>query len=503
MLPNLIYSIPCFRWHRAHHRRGFIGVALFVSLLAQILAARAEDGPLEKQRKQMESIDSYASATNDLGSWIWDKETHDDQTCRLWRSFDIPAGTSIVKSRLVMTVDNEFTFYLDGRKLGHGAEWRELFVFDPTPLLTPGRHILAIDCYNGSFSAGLLFGLRIELADGRSILVKSDANWRIVPLGIPRWEKLAEAEPSWPAATIMAPLGSSPWWTQPMAVNLMPSVEPVKIYFWQAGWFQISLAAVCLLVMLVSLWLITQLAINRRERFLLQDERTRIARDIHDDMGGRMTQLVVHVEVTQSELPDHSAVRPQLTWICDEMRGLLSTMDEVLWVVNPGCDTLGDFADYVCNYAQEFLKPAQIQCFFAIDPKMPPSAFDFPLRRSLLMAIKEALNNALKHSGASELHLEIRWQDPRLVVVVQDNGRGFDMKAVKPGRNGLTNMTQRLRELDGDCQIASQPGEGCRVEFRIRLHRSLSSAWQRMWKERLHFGTDRKSPGEHEQATLS
>lgn len=469
---------PIFRPFRANW------LLLAALLWVQAGLVRAATNALESQRKQMESIESYASATNDLGSWIWDKETLDDQTCRLWKTFDIPPGSRVAKSRLVMTVDNEFTLYLDGRKVGHGAEWRELFVFDPTPLLTPGHHVLTVDCYNGSYYAGLLFGLRIDLADGQSLTVRSDDSWKIIPLGLRRWEKLTKADPAWPAATVIAPLGGSPWWSQPMAVNLMPSVEPVRVHFWQTSWFQISLASVCLFVSLVSLWLVTQLALHRREGQLLQNERTRIARDIHDDMGGRMTQLVVHVEVTQSELPPNSEIRPQLNWICEEMRGLLSTMDEIFWVVNPRCDTLGDFADYVCNYAQEFLKPAQIQCFFAVDAKLPAAPFNFPLRRSLLLAIKEALNNAVKHAGATELHLQIHWQEPRLLVVVQDNGRGFDPQKVKPGRHGLTNMVQRLSELDGDCRISSQPGQGCRIEFRISLNRSIRSAWLRIWREK-------------------
>lgn len=466
-------------------RRSWLLLGLLLAGLAWGRArnARAEDTPATgKQRERMQSIESYASATNDLGTWIWQATTHDDQPCRLWRSFAIPADSPIAKARLVMTVDNEFALYLDGVKLGHGSEWRELFVFDLTPLLTPGRHVLAVDCYNGSFYAGMLLGLRIDLADGRSLFVKSDSTWLVVPQSLPRWTKLTQAGPDWPAATVLAPLGGSPWWAQPAAVNLMPSLQPLRVHFWQTGWFQIALGTICAITLLASLWLVTQLLFQRRERHLLEAERTRIARDIHDDMGGRMTQLVVHVEVTQSELPAGAEMRSQLNWVGEEIRGLLATMDEVLWVVNPRCDTLSDFADYVCNYAQEFLKPAQVQCFFAVDPGLPAAPFHFPLRRSLLMAVKEALHNALKHSGATELHLEIHWQEPHLSVVVQDNGKGFDPALLKPGRNGLINMTQRLSELDGHCRITSWPGEGCRVELEIPLHRSLRSIWGRIWR---------------------
>ena len=472
-----------------HSRFRVNGLLLLVLFFASPRLVWAGDNVADNQKIQMEMADPYVSPTNGLGSWIWEEKTLDNQTCQLWNTFEIPKGVKVTKARLVMTVDNEFTLYLDGRELGRGAEWRELFVFDLTQLLTPGRHVLAINCYNGSFFAGLLLGLRVDLADGRSIEVKSDKSWRVVPDGVSRWEKRTEAQPDWPAATIIAPLGGGPWWTAPSAVNMMPSLQPVKVFFWQTGWFQGLLLSVCGLVILISLRLMAQLALHRKERLLLQGERARIARDIHDDIGARMTQLVLHGEVAQNELPADSEMRQQLNWICEEARGLLSTMDEILWAVNPQRDTLRDFAAYVCKYAQEFLKPTQIQCLFEVEPEMSAAAFNLPLRRSLLMAIKETLNNAVKHSDATELRLQIHWQGQRLVVVVQDNGKGFDPATVKSERDGLANMAQRMNELGGHCLITSQPGQGCRIEFSIPLRHPRWSAWTR--------GLERKQFSDH------
>jgi signal transduction histidine kinase len=444
----------------------YLGLILFFTSFTPVHAVELAT---DTQKSQMELADPYESLTNGLGSWIWEAVTRDDQTCLLWNKFEIPKDARITKARLVVTVDNEFTLYLDGREMGRGAEWRELFIFDLTPLLKPGLHVLAVNCYNGSFSAGMLFGLRVDLADGRRIEIKSDKSWRVVPDGVKGWETKTVAQSDWPAATIIAPLGSLPWWTSPSAINVMPTLQPIMVHFWQTGWFLFSLLSLCGLVTLISLRLVAQLALHRKEHYLLQGERARIARDIHDDIGARMTQLVLHGEVVQSELSADSEMRQQLNWICEEARGLLSTMDEILWAVNPQRDTLRDFAAYVCKYAQEFLKSTQIQCLFEVGQEMSAAAFDLPHRRSLLMAIKETLNNAVKHSSATELHLQFRWQGEHLVVVVQDNGKGFDMAVVKSGRNGLTNMAQRMKELGGHCLITSKPGLGCRVEFSIPL----------------------------------
>jgi len=200
-----------------------------------------------------------------------------------------------------------------------------------------------------------------------------------------------------------------------------------------------------------------------------------------------MTQLVLQGEVAQHELPADSKQRAPLDRICEEARGLLASMDEILWAVNPRRDTLRDFASYVCGYAQEFLKSSQIQCLFDVDPEMSAVAFDLPLRRSLLMAIKETLNNAAKYSKATEVHLGIHRQGQRLVVVVQDNGQGFDPDRVRPGRNGLANIAQRMHELGGTCLVTAQPGQGCRIEFDVPFTHRRRFPWSRFWNSRRLF----------------
>jgi two-component sensor histidine kinase len=161
---------------------------------------------------------------------------------------------------------------------------------------------------------------------------------------------------------------------------------------------------------------------------------------------------------------------------------VLSTLDEILWAVNPRRDTLSDFLTYVCGYAQEFLKPTAIQCLFDVEPEMSDAVLDLPIRRALLMVIKETLNNAVKHSGASELLLQIRCSGRRLAVVIQDNGKGFAPAAPTLERNGLANMAQRMQELGGTCVVASEPGAGCRIEFAVALNPSGRRRFGWPWK---------------------
>src|SRR6266481_9648683 len=446
------------------------GAICFLALwLAGIFPCHGQTGQSANQASDIGTTRLGDDRTNGLGDWIWTQKTLDRQTCQFWKSFEIPKGAVVAHARLRMTVDNDCTLFFDGREVGRAAEWRHLYEKDLTLLLSPGKHVLALKAYNSDAQAGVLFGLQIELEDGRLQEVKSDASWRIVPNGARGWEKKTKPLNGWPAATVIVRLGERPWWETPEAIEILPTMQPIRLYFWQTGWFQVTLLTISVIVILFSFWLMAQLALHKKERLLLQRERARIARDIHYDLGSRMTQLVLHGEVAQSELPPESSTRSQLDRICQEARNVLSTLDEILWAVNPRRDALNEFSSYVCAYAEKFLKPTSIQCLFDVDSEASALVLDLPLRRALLMGIKEALNNAVKYSGASELLLQIKCHGKKLVVAVQDNGKGFDLETVRPGGTGLSNIVQRMKEQGGNCGITSQPGKGCRIEFTLTL----------------------------------
>jgi signal transduction histidine kinase len=282
----------------------------------------------------------------------------------------------------------------------------------------------------------------------------------------------------------------------------VPRFQPLVIPFWQAGWFHLLLASVSGLVFLACIVLFFQVAFHKKEQRLLNQERARIARDIHDDFGTRLTRLVLESEVAQNELPEQARARHQFSRISDGLREALGAMDEVLWAVNPQRDTVRDFVTYICEYAQEYLQSAGIQCLLEVEPDMPPLDFDLPLRRSLLLAVKEAITNAAKHSGATKLLLEIQRQDSGLNVAVADDGKGFDPAKSSGKRNGIGNMIQRMNEVGGRCAVASEPGMGCRVEFSIPLIRQHSRlGWlTRRWRTRLEGENKSANPPSPETA---
>jgi len=413
-----------------------------------------------------------------LGQWMWDRETRDKQTCRFWKKFDIPKGSQVVNAQLRIAADNAYTLFLDGRELGRGSDWRTVSVYDLSWLLAPGPHILVVEGFNDNDKAGVILGFHAGLANGQSVDVASDTSWRVVPNDASHWQTRREAPKEWRPVTIVGALGAGPWWPVPAQFVNLPPLHPILVHFWETPWFEIVLLVACGVGGLTSLCLTMQLAVQSRAHRLLRQERTRIARDIHDDLGTRLTQLLLVGEEAQSALPAESATRGQFSEMCENARSVLGAIDEVIWVVNSQRDTLGEFVIYVCKHAESFLRLALVRCRFDIQHELPDISLDMPFRRNLLLTIKEALSNAVKHSGANEVDVSIRMRGHALIASVEDNGCGFDAGRIDTARHGLRNMMSRMNDLGGHCRVQSAPGVGCRIEFEIPLPSTRLHKWR-------------------------
>ena len=406
-----------------------------------------------------------------VGSYIWSSTTADKQTCRLWRTFEIPRGTKVTAASLRVLADNGYVVLLDGRELGMGSDYYYMTEYDISQVLSPGRHVIAIRAFNESHQAGVVAGLRIAREKGEPIVILSDTSWLVVPATERNWEQRLDAVATWEHAVNVAPFGTTPWIDPPLRVNkvlVQPAEEPV---FWQQAWFQALVATVGGVAALASLVLGTRLVAESKARELLDRERVRIARDIHDEMGAGLTQLVLEGEVARTELPEGSAARDRLESFCDRARALAGAMDELVWAVNSRRDTLRDFVAYTSKYIRRFLAPTSIRCRLEVASDLPDMTCDLPVRRNLLLAVKEAVNNAVKYSGSHQLCFRVERRPPMLVVAVEDDGRGFDLEKAKATGNGLANLVERMHDIGGVCRITTAPGSGCRVELELPLAR--------------------------------
>lgn len=143
-------------------------------------------------------------------------------------------------------------------------------------------------------------------------------------------------------------------------------------------------------------------------------------------------------------------------------------MNETVWLINSERDNFRDFASYVVNLAENFFRNSLIRCRFDIEDDLPLLPCDLRTRRNLFLAVKEALDNILRHSEATLAEVKICRQHQELTVTIRDNGRGFD--AVPSGvGNGLRNMKARTAEAGGRFVVKSQPGQGTTLEFRVPI----------------------------------
>ena len=301
-------------------------------------------------------------------------------------------------AKLRIGADNFFTLFVDGQEIGSGADWRTLIEYDLAELLTPGTHVLAIKAVNDFDVAGVLMGLRVELADGRNIEVLSDAGWRVVPVAEPNWTVHLKASPTWPAATVVGGINTYPWNEYGSRVVFKaPRSHHLVIPFWQQRWFFIAELVFSGLATVVCLYLVMRLLMQSQAQLVVQRERSRIARDIHDDLTAWLARLVLLGERTQIKLPKQSSARAQVREMCENSRSLLAALNQTVWVINSKRDTLQDLVSYVCRYAESFFQSTPIRCRFDVEDDMPTLSCDVGVRRNLFLAIKESLNNVLRH----------------------------------------------------------------------------------------------------------
>jgi hypothetical protein len=398
-----------------------------------------------------------------VGDWIWADSTHDRQECRFVRVFDVPVASEVKSGLLRITADNFYRVSLDGHFIGQGSDWRVLTEYDITRLLSPGRHVLAVSVVNDFDAGGLLAGLRIRLSDGREIQIPSDVSWDLVPDDEPSWP-VPERTDAWQKARISRPFDIR----FHRKVYEAPPTYPEVVSLWQQRWFQVSLIALGGAGIAVGLVLSTLLLLKTQEVRVVRRERARVANDLHDNLGGGLTQLVLLGEAVRREMGGADVSGGKLKRLCDEARLLGRAMNETVWLINSQRDTVRELASYLARFGEAFYRDTPVRCRFAIDDELPEAPCDLGVRRNLLLGAKEAFNNVLRHSGASEVELIVERRRGLLRIAIRDNGAGFDPGATLPGE-GLRNLALRAREAGGDFSLQSKPGEGTTVEFLVPL----------------------------------
>jgi signal transduction histidine kinase len=268
---------------------------------------------------------------------------------------------------------------------------------------------------------------------------------------------------------VMAQNSDGLWSGQPAAFRLV-----VRPYFWQRTSFLITALLFLLLSVALVVRRVTQQRLHRRLELLhhqqqIERERSRIAQDLHDDLGAGLTEISLTSDMaTNPSLPEYES-RQYTREIGARARELVQSMDEIVWAVNPRNDSVTSLSVYACQYAQRQLKPLNMACRLDVQPGLPELPLNAEQRYNFFLAFKEVINNIARHSGATEWHLAIHAEGRQLVFLIEDNGRGFEPGREAAGADGLLNIRERITRLGGECEIKSQPGGGTRVCLRVPL----------------------------------
>jgi len=203
----------------------------------------------------------------------------------------------------------------------------------------------------------------------------------------------------------------------------------------------------------------------------LASERERIAADMHDQLGSALTQITMYGEAAKGQLEDKPRSVHSLDRITQIAREVAADISDLVWAIQPRHDLLEDLAAYAREHAAQQLDGAGIQARLSFPTALPKFHVSATLRRNLLLVVKEALHNIVKHSGATEAALQLDVAAAWLVLRIQDNGRGFEEVTPVTRGNGLRNMRRRVQELDGQFDLQTTPGQGTRIEVRVPLQK--------------------------------
>lgn len=254
----------------------------------------------------------------------------------------------------------------------------------------------------------------------------------------------------------------------------------VDPFYWQTPWFRslviISFSAgVIASVRYLSFRRLQDRIREFNQQTALHQERARIARDMHDEVGAKLTRLSLLSDMAAAGYklpPDADA---EVREISETARETILAFDEIVWAVNPRNDTLGDLINYLCRHAEDFFEGGPTQCVFELPRNLPDVMLPTEVRHGVFLAVKEALTNVGKYAAAELVCLRLLIHSSTFELIVEDDGCGFDPTAAdsRPGGgNGILNMRERMHAISARFECSSHPGGGTRIAFHVPIRTS-------------------------------
>jgi ligand-binding sensor domain-containing protein/signal transduction histidine kinase len=323
--------------------------------------------------------------------------------------------------------------------------------------LAAGKHRIEFRYTGLNFDAPerVRFRYRLEgLSDWVEAGSSRSASFPYVPYGEYRFE-------------VIAGNGEGGWNNTGASVSVI-----VKPYLWQSWWFRVPASLGLLAVIAVAARVLEQRKLHRQleqleqERALAQ-ERERIARDLHDDLGSSLARISLLSGLLNADRNNPNQIASHAVKISQSADQTVRALEEIVWAVRPGSDSLQSLVEYIAHFANELFEGGEIRCRLDLPHDLPAHPLPPDIRHNIFLIVKEALANALKHAAAREVLIRAEATAIALEIIVQDDGKGFDTNRQNRG-SGLGNMRRRAQAIGENVTIESRPGQGTTV--RLRLH---------------------------------
>jgi signal transduction histidine kinase len=209
---------------------------------------------------------------------------------------------------------------------------------------------------------------------------------------------------------------------------------------------------------------------NVEHQRAMEQERTRIAQDLHDELGSGITEISMLIARAKFVTIPNEKKNQYLELVREKAGEMVTALDEIVWAMNPRHDSLASVVSYFCIYADRFLGLASLTWQLESTVGTTNRMMDSRCRHQLFLAFKEALTNVVRHAGASEVRLSISVEKNQLSLTVSDNGCGFSSAAPTVAMDGIANMRARIEKLGGRFEISGAAGSGTTVRFYVPLN---------------------------------
>ena len=252
--------------------------------------------------------------------------------------------------------------------------------------------------------------------------------------------------------------------------------------FWMTWWFRIITIGIIIVSFTMVVRFIStrklrkQLAVIEQQREI-ENIRSRISRDIHDEIGSGLTRISVLGEMMKSDIGEKQGnVSSTINKIISSSREITGNLSEIVWTINPQYDNLQSILSYMRNYSNKFFEDSSITCKVDFSGNVPSIHVNPDIKRNLFLVLKESLNNIMKHSHAKNAFITFEINDKNFRFIIADDGAGIDESRKHEFGNGLRNIQTRMQSINASCHIKSETGKGTTITIEGTLKEKISKA---------------------------